>query len=50
MDTRTPVIICRTSVIPRRNPMFHKNEMEEGDGRSIKEVLIMLPRGCFFIS
>jgi hypothetical protein len=54
MDTSSPDTIWSVSVIPRRNPMFHRNEIEEGDGRSIRDEFIIFVRGtsftiCFFI-
>lgn len=34
--------------IPRREPKFHQAEMFEGEGRSIKELLIIFSRGWDF--
>jgi hypothetical protein len=47
-------MICRVRVIPRRNPMFHMNEIEEGQGRSIRELFTIFMVGidldsCLFI-
>ena len=50
MERIRPVIICRDRVIPRRNPMFHIKEMEEGVGRSISDFFTMLRIGFLFIS
>ena len=43
-------MICIIRVIPSRNPMFHKNEIDDGEGRSISELLRIFPIGWFFIS
>jgi hypothetical protein len=32
--------------MPNREPKFHKNEMFEGDGRSIREELMIFIMGC----
>jgi len=37
IDRMSPVMICRDSVIPNRNPIFHRKEMEEGVGRSMSD-------------
>jgi len=47
-------MICRDNVIPRRNPMFHMNEIEEGEGRSRRDEFIIFVSGislifCVFI-
>lgn len=34
--------------IPRRDPKFHQAEMFEGEGRSIRELLMILSRGWDF--
>jgi hypothetical protein len=49
MDRISPEMICSIRVIPRRNPMFHINEIEDGEGRSIRELFIILSIGLFFI-
>jgi len=50
IDKMSPEMICRVSVNPRRNPMFHRVEIEDGVGRSIRELFIILVRGLNFIS
>ena len=43
-------MICNVSVNPSRNPMFHKNEIEVGVGRSSKDFFIMFDIGFSFIN
>ena len=50
MDKTNPDTICNISVIPKINPIFHINEIEEGDGRSIKDLFIIDISGFFFDS
>ena len=50
MDKNKPVMICSTRVIPRRNPIFHMNEIDVGDGRSRRELLTIFKIGLFFVS
>jgi hypothetical protein len=50
IDRINPVMICRVSVIPSRNPMFHINEIDEGVGRSISDFFIIDMTGFFFVS
>ena len=50
MEIRRPVKICNTSVIPSRNPRFHRKEIDLGDGRSIRDLFIIFINGCVFIS
>lgn len=50
IDKISPDTICRESVIPSRNPMFHINEIDEGVGRSNKDVFIIFKIGLFFDS
>jgi hypothetical protein len=50
IDNTNPDISCKTSVIPKRNPMFHKKEIEEGVGRSNKEDFTIFKIGLVFIS
>jgi len=38
-----------TKIIPKRNPIFHINEIEEGVGRSKREDLTTLEIEFFFI-
>ena len=47
IDKINPVKICRVNVIPRRNPIFHNDEMEVGEGSSINDVFIIFVRGAF---
>lgn len=44
------MIICSVRIIPRRNPIFHMNEIDEGVGRSISDFFIVNVIGFFFIS
>lgn len=50
IDRINPVNTCSIRVIPRRNPIFHKNEMDNGVGRSTSDFFIMWAIGLFFIS
>lgn len=34
--------------MPSKNPRFHRNEIDEGDGRSIRDLFIILVRGTSF--
>lgn len=43
-------MIWSIRVIPKRNPMFHRNEMDDGEGRSIRDDFMIFARGWFFIS
>jgi len=43
-------MIWRVRVIPRRNPKFHKNEIDLGDGRSARDDFKMEAIGWVFIS
>lgn len=45
MERKSPVTICRVRVIPSRNPMFHRNEIDEGVGRSKREDLTIVIMG-----
>lgn len=49
MDTTSPVTICSIRVIPSKKPMFHRNEIDVGVGRSRRDDLIILRIGSFFI-
>lgn len=42
-------MICSTRVIPSRDPMFHRNEIELGVGRSAREDFTMDAMGWVFI-
>jgi len=50
IDKISPEIICKERVIPRRNPIFHINEIDEGVGRSINDVFTIFKIGLFFVS
>jgi len=50
IDTTRPEIICRVRVNPSRNPKFHRNEIEVGVGRSIRDFFIRFVIGLLFIS
>lgn len=41
IETIRPVMICKIKVIPRRNPIFHRKEIEVGVGRSSKDDFII---------
>jgi hypothetical protein len=41
IDKINPVNTCSMRVIPSRNPIFHKNEIDDGVGRSISDFFIM---------
>jgi hypothetical protein len=54
IDRINPVMICRVNVIPNKNPIFHINEIEEGEGKSKRDFFTILRIGlllisCFFI-
>lgn len=48
MARNSPVKICRARQIPKRDPKFHQEEMFDGAGRSMKELLIIFIRGWDF--
>lgn len=48
MAKNRPVKICSAKQIPRRDPKFHQDEMFDGAGRSINELLIIFTRGWDF--
>ena len=50
IETPSPEMICSVKVNPRRNPKFHRNEIEVGVGRSIRDFFIILVIGLLFIS
>jgi hypothetical protein len=50
MERIIPVANCNDKVIPRRNPMFQRNEIDVGEGRSRSEVLTIFNRGFDFVS
>lgn len=49
MDRTIPEISCRDNVIPKRNPIFHINEMDEGVGRSSREIFMVFRMGFFLV-
>lgn len=49
IDKISPETVCMVRVIPRRKPMFHKNEIDVGVGRSLREVFIILRIGLFVL-
>jgi len=54
IDTTNPENTWSVRVNPRRNPKFHKNEIEVGVGKSIRDFFIRFAIGfilisCFFI-
>jgi hypothetical protein len=42
IDRNSPVRICVVSRIPSINPIFHRNEIDVGDGRSVRDFLLGL--------
>lgn len=44
------MIICSINVIPSKNPMFHMNEIDEGEGRSKSALFTIFRIGFFFSS
>lgn len=50
IDSIIPVMICIINVIPSMNPMFHRKEIDVGQGRSISDFFIMFVMGFFLIS
>lgn len=48
MASSNPVRIWVIRQIPSKDPKFHQAEMFEGEGRSIRELLMILRRGCDF--
>ena len=50
MDRIKPEMICKVSVIPNRNPMFHIIEIDDGVGKSSSDFFIIFIIGLFFIS
>lgn len=48
MARNSPVRICAIKQIPNREPKFHHEEIFEGAGRSIKELLTIFINGCVF--
>lgn len=49
MDSKIPDTTWDVSVIPSRNPMFHKKEIDCGVGNSNRDLLAMLISGSLFI-
>jgi len=50
IETTSPEMIWRVRVNPRRNPKFHRNEIEVGVGKSISDFFIRFVTGFIFIS
>lgn len=50
IDRMIPEISCKVRVMPNRNPIFHINEIDDGVGRSSKDVFIIFRIGLFFVS
>jgi len=50
IETTIPETIWRVRVNPRRNPKFHRKEIEVGVGRSIRDFFIRFVTGFIFIS
>ena len=50
METTVPEMICRVRVNPSKNPKFHRNEIDVGVGRSIRDFFIKFVTGFIFIS
>lgn len=48
IDNTTPVKICIKRIILSINPMFHRNEMVAGVGKSTKELFNIFIRASFF--
>lgn len=48
MARNNPVIICIIRQSPRREPNFHHIDKFLGEGRSIRDPLIILNKGCVF--
>lgn len=50
MDRKIPVINWSVRAIPDKNPMFHKSEMDEGVGRSFRELDTIFIIGLVFVN
>jgi hypothetical protein len=48
MAKNNPLTICNIKQIPTRDPKFHKVEILEGPGKSIKELLTIFNKLCVF--
>ena len=48
MAKNNPLTICYIKQIPTRDPKFHKVEILEGLGKSIKELLTIFNKLCVF--
>lgn len=48
MARNSPVSICITKQSSKREPKFHHTDRFLGAGKSIRDLFIMLNRGCFF--
>lgn len=47
IDRSRPVTTWQVSTIPSMNPMFHHDEIEVGEGRSTRELLMMFNTSLF---
>jgi len=50
MDTTRPEMIWRVRVNPSKKPKFHRNEIEVGVGKSMRDFFIKFVTGLLFIS
>lgn len=48
MARNSPVKICSARQIPKRDPKFHHDEIFDGAGRSMNELLIIFTKGWDF--
>lgn len=48
MAKNNPLTICNIKQRPNKDPKFHKVEILEGLGKSIKELLTILNKLCVF--
>lgn len=48
MAKNNPLTICNIKQIPNREPKFHKVEILEGLGKSIRELLTIFNKLCIF--
>lgn len=49
MAKNNPVMICEIRQIPRSEPKFQSDEMFDGEGRSMNELLIIFKIGWVFV-
>lgn len=48
MAKKIPVIICNIKQRPKSDPKFHRVEILDGEGKSIRELLIIFNNGDSF--